>query len=306
MKKTFLLIVIAILMFTSYSFAQEGKEYTKAAQEPSGGINVDYWELSPKEQDILPYRIQPGDVLEVNAAGIYAIDRPFNIRVNYDGTVQFPLIGRVKLGGLTEVEAIEKLDNLLRDGYLKDPQISLIVLEQMRGTHAKQRQFSISGSVVNPGKYPVEGAMSLTDAVNVAGGLLDQGNAAEVRIIRLTEEGEKVEYIVDLEEQGLDFGVRVRDKIVVESYGTYIVYGEVENPGEYFLAKDITATRAIVAAGGFTNIASKNGVKVIRELEDAKTKIFKVPVERIFYTGDRSKDVELQDGDEVVVPESWF
>jgi len=306
MKKIFFLTIIAILMFTSCSFAQEGKEYTKTAQEPSSEINVDYWELSPKEQDILPYRIQPGDVLEVMVAGVYEPDHVFNIRVNYDGTVHFPLIGRVKIAGLTEVEAIEKLDNMLRDGFIKDPQVSLIILEQMRGTTSKQRQFSISGSVVNPGKYPIEGAMSLIDAVNVAGGLLDQGNAAEVRIIRLTEEGGRVEFIVDLEKQGLDIGVQVRDKIVVGSYGTYIVYGEVESPGEYFLAENMTATRAIVAAGGFTGIASKNAVKVIRKADNGKTKIFKVPVERIFYTGDRSKDVELQDGDTVVVPESWF
>jgi len=76
--------------------------------------------------------------------------------------------------------------------------------------------------------------------------------------------------------------------------------------GKYALGEDITASEAIVMAGGFTEIASRNGVKVIRKLDSGKNKIMKVPVGDIFKGAREDKDVLLQDGDVVVVPESWF
>ncbi len=58
-------------------------------------------------------------------------------------------------------------------------------------------------------------------------------------------------------------------------------------------------------AGGFTTVASQNAVKVIRE-KDGKKETLKVPVGYILKTGNVSRDVELEEEDTIVVPESWF
>ena len=97
-----------------------------------------------------------------------------------------------------------------------------------------------------------------------------------------------------------------QDMITVEEYGTYFIHGQVVRPGEYLLGEDLMASRAIALAGGFTDIANQNGVQVIRKLEGGKTKIIKVPVATILKTGRSDKDVLLQEGDTVVVSESWF
>jgi polysaccharide export outer membrane protein len=67
----------------------------------------------------------------------------------------------------------------------------------------------------------------------------------------------------------------------------------------------MTVTDAIGLAGGFTDVADTNGVRVIQEREKKK-KTVKVPMGYILKTGDKSRDVALQGGDTIVVPESWF
>jgi polysaccharide export outer membrane protein len=253
----------------------------------------------------LAYRIHPGDILEINVFGSPNMHNPpFRLRVSEDGTVSFPLLGRVKLGGLTEVEAIKKLDSMLMDGYLTDPQVTLIVMERTWLT--AQRQFSIAGAVKKPGKYAVMGEMTIIDAISSADGFLPQADITEVKVIRDIDDAE-VEYIIDMrEEASMDFEIRIRDRVFVGSLGTYLITGQVVEQGEYALTENITASEAIVMAGGFTEMASRNGVKVIRQLEEGKTKVIRVPVGYIFKSGKKRKDLYLEKGDIVVVPEAWF
>ena len=256
-------------------------------------------------EEELVYQIHPGDVLEINVFGAkYMHNPPFKLRVSEDGTVSFPLIGTVKLAGLTEGEAISKLNSMLIDGYLQDPQVTLFVREKgLWGT--AERHFSVSGAVKKPGKYIWEGQVKLIDAINAAGGTLPPANKSQIKIAR-EESGKMKKYIVDLDKRGGEFIIIGQDMITVEEYGTYFIHGQVVRPGEYLLGEDLMASRAIALAGGFTDIANQNGVQVIRKLEGGKTKIIKVPVATILKTGRSDKDVLLQEGDTVVVSESWF
>src|SRR5688500_7552158 len=86
--------------------------------------------------------------------------------VDADGTFTFPLIGRVKAGGLTLRQLETELRRMLMDGFFKNPQISVAV-EQYRS----QRIF-IVGEVRNPGTYPLTGEMSLIEAISRAGSTL--------------------------------------------------------------------------------------------------------------------------------------
>jgi len=319
MKKNILTPVLAILFLFSVCLCSEGATGEKMYAEEEGGEQelgsqtVITSEMAKKLSKGMPpemssesitYLIHPGDVLEINVFGAkYMHNPPFHLRVSETGTVYFPLIGEVKVGGLTEVEAIKKLDDSLRDGYLNAPQVTLVIME--RAWAESQRQFSISGAVAKPGKYPVTGEVSLVDAINLAGGLQGEADTANIEVYRQAEGIEKM-FVVDLKESGMFFEIIPRDKIVVSSRGTFLMQGQIVAPGRYYLSEGLTVTQAIIEAGGFTPIASENGVKVIRELEDGKTKILRVPVASILRTGDKSKDVALKDGDIIVVPESWF
>jgi polysaccharide export outer membrane protein len=96
-----------------------------------------------------------------------------------------------------------------------------------------------------------------------------------------------------------------RVSVFIEEYATITVSGQVEEPGSFSLKGELTVIEAISMAGGFTKIAAKNAVKVMR-LQDGKKKAILVRVADISKRGDKSQDMPLKRGDIVFVPESLF
>jgi len=93
--------------------------------------------------------------------------------------------------------------------------------------------------------------------------------------------------------------------VFIQEYGTITVSGQVEKPGSYPLKGEMSVIEAISMAGGFTKIAAQNAVKVMR-LEEGKKKTILVRVADISKKGDKSKDIPLNRGDIVFIPESLF
>ena len=93
--------------------------------------------------------------------------------------------------------------------------------------------------------------------------------------------------------------------VFIKKYGTITVTGQVEKPGSYPLKGELTVIEAISLAGGFSKIASKNKVKVMR-IDGNKKKVIFVRVADINKRGDKSNDVSLKRGDIIFVPESLF
>ena len=94
-----------------------------------------------------------------------------------------------------------------------------------------------------------------------------------------------------------------RVSVFIEEYATITVSGQVEEPGSFSLKGELTVIEAISMAGGFTKIAAKNAVKVMR-LQDGKKKAILVRVADISKRGDKSQDIPLKRSDIVFVPES--
>ena len=129
--------------------------------------------LSAQTQDLGNYRISPNDVLDFKV--FQESDLDAQVRVAGDGTAIFPLIGSVNLGGKTVSEATAVLRQRYLNGYLVNPQVSLIVQ-----TYAK-RTFTVLGQVQRPGAYEILGDQSigLLEAIGMAGGytrIADPGN----------------------------------------------------------------------------------------------------------------------------------
>jgi polysaccharide export outer membrane protein len=93
--------------------------------------------------------------------------------------------------------------------------------------------------------------------------------------------------------------------VFIEEYATITVSGQVVKPGSFSLKGGLTAVEAISMAGGFTKIAAKNAVKIMR-LDEGKKKTITVRVAEISKRGDKTKDISLKRGDIVFVPESLF
>lgn len=110
------------------------------------------------------YVVGPQDILLVTVFDQEDLGGKFP--VDSDGTFTFPLIGRVKAGGLTLRELEAELKKRLMDGFFKDPQLSVGV-EQYRS-----QKIHIVGEVRNPATYPLTGDMSLIEAIARAGSTL--------------------------------------------------------------------------------------------------------------------------------------
>jgi len=123
------------------------------------------------------YRIRERDVLKIT---VYEHpDLTIGVRVSGDGTITFPLLGNIKVAGLTEKEAGENILRLLADGYIINPQVSILVEEYKDFVY-------VTGEIKKPGAYPFEEGMTVLKAVTLAGGFTDKASVRRIKILRGT------------------------------------------------------------------------------------------------------------------------
>lgn len=104
----------------------------------------------------------PGDVIEVRVYGEPELSGVY--QVGPEGEVTFPLCQRVGVGGLTANGAASKLRTCLSDGFMRDPQVSVLVKEY------NSKKVFVFGEVQKPGTFAYEDGMSVVQAVTIAGG----------------------------------------------------------------------------------------------------------------------------------------
>jgi polysaccharide export outer membrane protein len=284
MKRVLSLIFISAILLTGFSFAQESKES----------------ELSYTES---AYRINANDLLEITVFGEESLNT--RSRLDTDGTIVFPLLGRVSAVGLTKKELESKITELLAKDYLVNPQVSILILEFARLT--------VTGQVVKPGPYELKPGLTVMQAIALAGGLTSKADSKNIKLIR-TEEKEKATFEINIEDilsgTAKDVTLKPADLIFVggglEAGGEIVVViGQVRTPGRYPYKKKMTVVEAIAMAGGFTGIAAPDGTKVIRQVNEKK-KVFRVPVNAILQGRQGAKDITLEPNDTISVPESFF
>jgi protein involved in polysaccharide export with SLBB domain len=148
-----------------------------------------------QSQDPANYRISPNDVLDFKV--FQESDLDAQVRIAADGTAIFPLIGSVNIGGKTVSEATGILRRHYLNGYLVNPQVSLIIQ-----TYAR-RTFTVLGQVNRPGAYEIVGDQSigLLEAIGMAGGYTRIADPGKITI-RRTENGQDQVFKVNAKHPG--------------------------------------------------------------------------------------------------------
>jgi len=237
------------------------------------------------------YRISPNDLIEVS---IYEEpDLSKTVRVSPDGTITYPLIGIIQAQGMTAKELETKLTELLEKDFLVNPQVNVFIKE-----HAK---IFINGRVKNPGAYEMKAGLTVKEAITMAGGLSEDGNPRNVKLLRNVN-GQKQVYEIDImaaKTADKDMFLQPSDEIMVEDLGTISVLGQVSRPGSYKLKQNMSIMEGIAAAGGFTKEGDARNVRLLRTLNNQKQTI------AVDTTQPKSADKEiyLQPGDEITVEE---
>jgi polysaccharide export outer membrane protein len=219
------------------------------------------------------YQIGPQDELKITVFDAEELTGSY--RVDGDGFISFPLLGRIAVGGTTLGETQEKLRTMLSKDYIKNPQVRVDVAEY------KSQSIIVSGEVRAPAEIRVTGAMTLLRALAQAGSPLSSASS-ELTIARQKKgvsgtpsSAENAEVIRvnwrDLQTGKVsDVTLQDGDVIFVPKAQTFFIEGYVRNGGTFVLEPGLTVEQAIALAGGLTERGTNRGIKATRTL-DGKT-----------------------------------
>lgn len=257
------------------------------------GVNVSAATEQPAVEKGAEYLLGPGDVIRISV--FQSPDLLLETRVSENGSISYPLIGNVKVGGLALSVAEAKIAKLLKDGgFVVQPQVSILLL-QIRGN-----QVAVLGQVNRPGRYPLETANTrLSDMLSQAGGIAATGS--DVVIFSGVRDGKQVRREIDIASMFLrgdaqdDLALKGGDILYVHRAPVFYIYGEVQRPGVFRVERDMTVMQALASGGGLTQKGTQRGLRIHRRGPDGKAQIIEPALDEL-----------VQPNDVVYVKESIF
>ncbi|RME25251.1 MAG: hypothetical protein D6798_09415 [Deltaproteobacteria bacterium] len=242
----------------------------------------------PASPTVPGYGVGPRDVLAIEVFQEDSLSGEFVVAE--DGTIDFPLLGRVEVDGLSPSEIDALLTRRLGAEFLVDPQVQV----QVRAFASKPVR--VLGAVKKPGIYQLSGPTSVLEIVAMAGGMSTTG----VTELRITRRGRADPIVVRLD--GAEAGdgtwnLEEGDTILVMPPKVVYVAGEVDKPGAVPFSEGMTVSQAVILAGGSNQQANLRKVFIKRGDDQIR-----VNLKRILQG--REEDVVLQPDDQVLISES--
>ena len=227
------------------------------------------------------YVVGPQDVLMITVFNEVSLSGRFTVEA--DGTINYPLIGRIQVGGKALRAIQEELTRRLAAGYLRSPQVTILV-DQFRS-----QSIFVLGEVRQPGKHLISGNLTLLEALSQAGGpTTSAGTEVIVRrpkdptatagpIDPTDDTTSEVVARVSLEDlqsgRASNIAIRDGDNIFVPKAETFFVTGHVRSSGPYVWEEGMTVLIALSKAGGITERGARNRVKIIRIVNGERREI---------------------------------
>jgi protein involved in polysaccharide export with SLBB domain len=140
------------------------------------GTNTGVWADS-----LEGYRLSAGDKVKIAVFG--EDDLTVSARVSDRGTIAYPLLGELQVGGLTPDELAKLVTDRLRGPYLVDPRVNVSIEEY--------RQFFVTGQVNRPGSYAFLPGLTVRKAISVAGGFTEKASRGKVFLVPEGEPGQE-------------------------------------------------------------------------------------------------------------------
>lgn len=244
------------------------------------------------------YILRPNDTISLDVYGEKDLSSQINILKT--GQASFPLIGSVKVGGLTVAAAAEMIRALYAKDYLVEPKLSLTVDQYAVDF------ISVIGAVNLPGQVPIplSGHLDLATAIATVRGLAENADVNDIQLVR--ESGSSSSFSMDsISGPSGRIQLAAGDRIIVKESAfvgkTVTILGQVSKPGplSFPFKSRLDLVKAIALAGGLTELANPKKVSVNR-----KGKITIVDFKALSQAGDRP--FLLEPDDIVTVAERLF
>jgi polysaccharide export outer membrane protein len=268
-------------------------------------------------QDAIPvsYTLGPGDEINISALDVEEM-KAGPTRIDMQGAIRLPLIGKVQAAGLTpsELESVIKKELKV---YVKEPDVIVTLLT------FRSQPVMVLGSVTNPGTHQLEGRKTLFEVISAVGGIKpDAGH--KILITRQKEWGRiplpgciedvtgqffvaevSIKSVMDAKNPVENVQVKPRDVITVPKGEVIYVVGAVKKAGGFALgdARSMTVLQALAMADGLDKLAAPKNARIMRVSPggNARTEI-PVDVKKIF--DGKGNDVALGADDILFIPNS--
>lgn len=252
--------------------------------------------VSAADSDSASYTLRPNDTITLSV-----FDEPdlaANVRILKSGHASFPLIGSVKVGGLSVSSATNKITDLYKKDYLVSPKVTLTVNDYAA------EYVSVTGAVNSPGQVPIPtSGLDLSTAIASAGGLAQNANTNKIQLVRASG-GTTTFSKAHVDGSHGKTHLSPGDRIVVDSSAfigkSVSVLGQVKKPGQVPFPVDgkLSLTSAIALAGGLDIYANQKKISVNR-----KGRIYMLDFKKLSAGG--TDDFMLQPDDVVTAAQKW-
>jgi len=216
------------------------------------------------------YLLGPGDSIRIQV--FQNPDLTLETRVSESGTITYPLIGTVAIGGMAISRAEAKIAQMLDEGgFVIKPQVTMLVL-QIRGN-----EVSVLGQFNRPGRFPLETTQTrLSDVLAEAGGIAQTG--AETVVLMSVHDGKQTRREIDVTAMFMTAGgtddplIHPGDVVYAHRAPQVYIYGEVQRPGVFRLERSMTVMQALAEGGGLTPRGTQRHVRVHRRGSDGQVR----------------------------------
>jgi polysaccharide export outer membrane protein len=260
--------------------------------------------------------IGPDDSVSILALNCDEISKTW--RISSAGELNLPLVGSIRAAGLT----VQQLEDTLADRLKKfviEPQVTVFV------TDFRSQPVTVTGAVEKPGVYQLETGKSLFEVLVLAGGPKNAGQTVTLK--RATQRGPIGLPNTVLDKDGIYASVDLDLKEVLEGRGGKAsvplmpddlisvaptraarfvhISGEVNKPGSVELVTQevVSLMKVLAVAGGLTKDAKPTSTMIMHNnVNGVLTSTVFVDIKRIM--DGKARDLELTDGDVVVIPTS--
>ncbi len=240
------------------------------------------------------YALGVGDAVKVEVYGEQDLCGSF--QVYEGGYINYPLVGKVQVQGLTLPRVAEELTRQLAERFLVDPHVTVDI------DRYSSQPVQVLGAVAKPGVFYLEGHTTVRQILAMAGGIISEKAVKEVRVER-QRAGERQVMVVKLDrllsDGENDVPLQAGDVVnVVEGMVVY-VSGEVKETGAVPYWDGLTVTQALAEAGGPDTYAKLREAYVLRGGDRIVFNLKRV-------LQGRDEDILLRPGDQLVIEESMF